>query len=193
MAQPGVVVIKSFNYRGAYEEWSNAYHLSGAASGPSQWRDWADALIALEKHVYTSRVTIRRVLCYDDTDANSVYTYDLSAFAGVVTGDLDMTDFFISSGDDAGWVRWDTGRVSSSGKKIYLRKYFHDVYYQARATPDEVASDQQTAYQAFGDALLGDILTGLNMVGPDGSQPTGDAGRSSYLTTRTLKRRGRRP
>lgn len=193
MAAAGVTLIKSFGYRGAAEEWSNQYHVSAAPTDAAGWRDLVDDLAALEKGVYSTRVTIVRALCYEDTDDDSVYTYNLADFAGIVHGTLDVSSWFPVSGDDAGWVRWDTGRRSSTGKRIYLRKYFHDVYYEVVTTMDTIADGQKTAYQTFGDAMLDDFSGTIHMVGPDGSQPTGLASRSTYITTRTLKRRGRRP
>ena len=96
-------------------------------------------------------------------------------------------------GDTAAWVRWATGSLNSNGKAIYLRKYFHDVYYEVATTPDTIADGQKTAYNTFGTAMLTPITGSISMAGPDGEAPPGPRDRSTYITTRTLKRRGRRP
>lgn len=193
MAPPGITVIKSFAYRGAAEEWSNQYHISDTPVDAAAWRDVVDDLIALEQPVVSNHVTFLRAYCYEDTDNSSVYTYELADFAGTVLGTLSAGALYPTSGDDAGWVRWDTGRTSSTGKKVYLRKYFHDVWNESAATRDYVATAQKGAFQDLGDALLADFSGTIHMVGPDGNQPPGPAGASTYITTRTLKRRGRRP
>jgi hypothetical protein len=193
MAPPGITIIKSFAYRGGTEEWSNQYHLSDNGSDPAAWRAIVDDAIALEQPVVSDHVTFLRALCYDDTDSDSVYTYDLADFAGTVLGTLVSGALYPLSGDDACWVRWDTGRRSSTGKKIYLRKYFHDVWYEDAAHRDYVASAQRTALQALGDGMLTAFSGSVSMVGPDGNVPPGPAATSPYVTTRTLKRRGRRP
>lgn len=193
MAAAGVTLIKTMTYDGATEEWSNQYHMTLAPSDPAGWRTAVDGLIAQEKTVYTSRVTIVSALCYEDTDDASVYTYDLALFGGVVAGTLSAGSSLGLPGDVAGWVRWDTGRRSSSGKPIYLRKYFHDVRSDGSPTLDSIYSTQRTAYLAFGTALLSALGGGFALAGPDGVEPPGPRAASTYATTRTLHRRGRRP
>jgi hypothetical protein len=193
MAQPGVTLIKSFLYRGATEEWSNQYHLNAHPSDAAGWRTLVDALVALERHVYSNHVSIIRALCYENTDDASVYTYTLADFAGNVLGDLSAGALYPVSGDDACWVRWDSGHISSTGKKVYLRKYFHDVFYDDAAHRDYVATAQRTALETFGTAMLATFSSTYRMTDPNGDTPPGPRTSSPYITTRTLKRRGRRP
>ena len=186
-------MIKEFPYRGATEEWSNQYHTLRAAADPAGWRDLVDGLIAAEKTVYTSVTTVVRALCYDDTDDAAVYSYDLADFAGVVPGTLAPGSALHLPGDTASWVRWNTGDVSSTGKPVYLRKYFHDVLSTGSPNFDVIYVNQRTALQDFGDLLL-DVLTGdFELCSPSGTAPVGPAKNSTYATTRTLHRRGRRP
>lgn len=193
MGEQMLTVIKEFEYRGATEEWSNSYHFDGITTDPAGFRTAADALIALEKEVYSPRVTITRVLCYHDDASPSDYTYILADFGGNVAGVLSATAGVVTPGDTAGWVRWDTGLRSSSGKPIYLRKYFHDCMTTTPPDEDLICSAQRTAYQDFGDALLAAIAGPIQMVDPHGNVPSGAAKGGTYATTRTLKRRGPRP
>ena len=193
MGQPAITIIKSFEYRGVDEEWSNQYHLSDAPSTDADWRTVVDDMIALEIACYSDRVTVLRAYCYTDSDNPSVYTYDLALFGGTVPGELTASDGITQAGDAAGWVRWWTGRTSSSGKKIYLRKYFHDVHGLSEVAPDTIHGDWVTQYQGFATTLLSAFSGSISMVGPDGTAPPGPALSGSYVTTRTLKRRGRRP
>lgn len=193
MAAPGIIVVKTFNYRGAAEEWSNGYHMTLAPSTPAGWRTAADGLIAEESSVYSSRVTVVRALCYADTAGILTYDYDLGAFGGTVSGTLSTSAGDQTPGDTAGWVRWDTGRRSSRGKPIYLRKYFHDVQVDVAPNADTIAPDQRTVYSNFGTTLLSALGGGFALAGPDGVQPPGPSLAATFATTRTLERRGRRP
>jgi hypothetical protein len=145
------------------------------------------------KTVLTPATTILRVLCYHDTDADAVYTYQLADFGGVVVGTMDVSAGHEAPGDCASWVRWATGETNSRGKAIYLRKYFHNVYVD-ETTNDLLTTPTVDALQTFGDAMLAEGMgdAGL-MCGPDGNVPAGPARAATYATTRTLKRRGARP
>jgi hypothetical protein len=193
MAEPGITIIKSFSYRDAAEEWSNQYHLNDAPTDAAGWRDLADDLIALEKTVYSSRVNVVRALCYEDTSDSAVYSYILADFGGNVPGTFSTSAGVEAPGDVAMTLRLATGDLNSKGKMIYLRKYFHDVEVRGSGHPDEVAVDQVTALQAFGDAMLGAFSGTFAMVDTHGVVPAGPAKAQTYATTRTLKRRGRRP
>jgi hypothetical protein len=193
MAAAGITLVKTVNYRGAAEEWANQYHMTLAPSDPAGWRTAVDGLIAQEKTVYSNRVTIVRALCYTDTDLPAVYNYILADFAGNVSGTFSPTAGSATPGDVAGWVRWATGDVNSKGKMIYLRKYFHDVEVDTPPNEDRITTNQHTAYVNFGVALLSALGGGFALAKPDGVEPDGPSAVSTYATTRTLKRRGRRP
>lgn len=188
-----ITSIKEFTYRGATEEWSNTYELGNGPSTPADWRTLVDALVVLEKAVLTPATTILRALCYENDSEPSTYTYILADFAGSVPGTMDVSAGHEAPGDCASWVRWATGRHTSSGKAIYLRKYFHNVYVD-ETTNDLLTTPTVAALQAFGDALLaGALADGHQFAGPDGEPPDGPATAATFSTTRTLKRRGRRP
>lgn len=188
-----MTIVKSFTYRGAAEEWSNTYHLTDHPADEAGWRTLSDWLMGYEKTVYSARCTIERSLCYDDSDDPVTYTYNLADWGGVVSGTFSASAGAQAPGDVAAWVRWFTGDRNSKGKPVYLRKYFHDVEVNGYPNADQITSTQVTAYQAFGDQLLTPIHAGISLAKPDGSLPDGPAACSTYATTRTLKRRGRRP
>lgn len=193
MAAPGVTSIKTFTYRDGPEEWSNRYHFTGSApSSPADWRSLCDDLVDIEKAVISDLVQIVRFLCYEDTDNDSVYTYDLTAYAGAVTGTFSASSSAHQmSGDVAYDVRWNTGRITSKGKPIYLRKYFHGGLFDS-SDRDKPDSSLLTAMGTFGAAVETSSGDWPGLAGPDGTAPIGYLA-MPYLTTRTLKRRGRRP
>lgn len=194
MAASGITVIQSFTYRGAAEEWSNKYHFQGdPPSDPAGWRDLCDAFITQLKAILTDVNTIVRVQCYEDTDNPAVYTYDLAAFGGVVAGTYvtGSSADLLEAGDTAGLIRWNTGRTSTRGKPIYLFKYYHGVMHES-GTVDELRHSLKSAYATFANAIRTATGDWPGLADKTGTEPVGYLA-ETYLTTRTLKRRGRRP
>ena len=193
MAAPGLVLIKTFSYRDAAEEWSNDYHFQGdAPDTPADWRSLVDDLVDLEKNVLTTSVSIVRAICYEDTNDDSVYTYDLTAFSGAVQGTIAIPDGKEAMpGDVAYCARWDTGRRTSTNKPIYLRKYWHGAL-QNGTDPDLVYATMLSNVATFALAVMSPSDSWPGLAGPDGAAPVGYRAMPD-LTTRTLKRRGRRP
>lgn len=204
----GVTVIKRFTYRGnASEEYSNTYWLTGSApSNTTDWQALADAIVASEKQCYPSTVTVVRYYGYnDDTGhkpedtgavAPAVYSRDLVAAAATVPGTLSMSGNIAAPGDAAVWIRWKTSRVTSpGGKAIYIRKYFHPASLVSATGGDAIATAQRTALLAHGakmwDGTLNAASQKITTCGKNDTIVGTNA--STYVTTRTLKRRGKRP
>jgi hypothetical protein len=126
----------------------------------------------------------------DGDDAAAVVDFTVSPLTPVA-GTLSLSGEKCS-GDSAGTVRWLTARRTSKGKPIYLRKYLHAC--QANTSDaDAIAAAQLTAYGTYGTALLADWGSTTNaLCDLDGSAVTSPHA-SPWITTRTLKRRGRRP
>jgi hypothetical protein len=192
----GITLVKRFPYRGdASEEFSNTYHLTGSIPADSAaWKTLADALIAEEKKVYESDVTVIQAYGYDSDadDATAVWSYDYLGAGASVPGTGSFTGVRCP-GDAAAWVRWKTSRLNTKGKPIYLRKYFHCVEYLS-GSPDTLVTGQKTALEAFGTKLMDGTFTSARKIRSQHHDETIVAsGASTYITTRTLKRRGKRP
>ena len=190
---PSITLVQAFTYRDAYEEFSNRYHLSGTApTDDSGWQALAEAIWDNLKSVLPARITLVRAYGYLSDTTDSVSTIDfaaspLSPLPGTFTG---ATRY--APGDAAMTCRWTTGRRNSKGHPIYLRKYFHGASIDTDDL-DQLDPLQTTALQTFATAMLDELgATGAFMAGPDGVVPTA-ASASQWVTTRTLKRRGRRP
>lgn len=194
MAAGGVIIVKRFTYRGQNEEFANVYHFHGSApTTDTAWLARITDVTDLEKNCYDSSVHIVRAYGYDDTDHDAVYTHDYTALGTEIAGTLSTSGSARNPGDAAVWVRWRTGRTNSKGKAIYLRKYFHPAWSPA-GTPDTVTGSQVSALNALGSGLMSGSLTGgFQIADPAGNVPAGPATASTYVTTRTLKRRGKRP
>lgn len=193
VAAAGITLIKTFTYRGAPEEWSNTYHLDGHPTTSADWRTAVDDLVSVERDAYSNRTQVVRALCYENTDDDSVYTYILADFAGNVPGTIPADSGPVAPGDCAVWVRWNTGLRSSTGKAIYLRKYFHDVMSQGVPFEDVVEVDARFSIQGVADNMLTSNFGGHLFADKNGRVPDGPALAGTYITTRTLKRRGPRP
>lgn len=185
-----LVTQKSFTYRGAAEEYANIYHLSGTQpADQAAWQSLADAVKDLERPILPGTVTFTTWLGYNDGSDTADYT---GAHTGTLTGSWTVGTSIPAPGDCAVWVRWSTGDRSSQGKPIFLRKYFHPAYIAA-AGGDTAPATWRTAAATYGAAMTAGGLAGTLKI----CRPNGHLGVTALactnVTTRTLKRRGRRP
>jgi hypothetical protein len=194
VAAPGITVVKSFTYRGAPEEWSNSYHFQGDAPGnPADWRSLVDDFLLLEKEILWVVNTIERVICYEDTDDSSVYSYDLAAFAGTIPGAYDppTTEATGQEGDTCYETRWGTGRTTSKAKPIYLRKYYHPGLSEP-GSRDAISADLKALTDDFAETVMSASGDWPGLAGPDGVAPTGWR-TMPFVSTRQLRKGRKRP
>lgn len=199
MAAPVCVltIVKDFTYRGqAGEEWSNTYNLSGTTPANSTaWRAVFDNWVNMEKQLYSSAVRVIKGYGYSripQTGDAAVWTVDLRPSATTVAGTMASTGGAAMAGDQAGWIRWSLNRFSTTGKRVYLRKYYHGAYVNS-SSPDQMSAAWKTLAQTIGDNLFSTgMLDSRQLVDKDGNVPIA-AHPADYVTTRTLKRRGKRP
>jgi hypothetical protein len=194
-ASPSLTLIKSFSYRGKAEEWGNTYHFSGGTpADDTHWKALADAWIASEKNCYSSETTVVRAYGHVPGTNHAIWTYDYALHSATVAGVLSAAGSEQASpGDCAGVLSWPTANYTSRGKRIYLRKFFHDVFNKGTTHEDELAATWAAGYSAFGDDVVTGFISGTYKI----CGPLGAAGGtkivSPWVTTRSLKRRGRRP
>ena len=183
-------------YRGAPEEWSTKYHFMGDAPADDDgWGTLTDAIANLELPMYGPHVEIVKLYGYDDTDNDA--TWISPDYTDDYPGSLllsDVGDVF-AAGDQAGWVRWKTEYTNSHGRPVYLRKYFHGVAVKSSTSIDSDAMSDtwQTNAAAFAAAVFSATGDWPGLSDPHHNAPTNLSSASTWVTTRTLKRRGRRP
>lgn len=190
---PKITIIKEFQYRGAAEEWSNTYNFNGTQpTTDADWKALALAIYASEKTLYTARCVLVRAYGYEPGNLHSIAQIDFTVGTPLrPPGTLSGAVGDPMAGDQAAWIRAKVG-VSSTGKKVYIRKYYHDGMVENGGDPVMVAGWQSNA-QAHAVLMLGGSLPG----GATWCSPSGAAGtlpsHSNWPTVRTLKRRGKRP
>ena len=194
-AKTGITLVKKFTYRGdATEEFSNTYHFTGSVpSDATAWLALMNALATQEKTIYPSSVSVIRAYGYatDNPADDSVWA---SGAITPIAGTLTLSGAPLAPGDSAVWCRWKTSRNNSKGKAIYLRKYFHPAVMQSTTQPDDVYGTQYTALQAFGTKLMdGSFDSGRTLTAQTHDDTLISRASSLFITTRTLKRRGKRP
>lgn len=194
----GITMVQKMVYRGdAGEEWSNTYHFKDPP--PDNDDDWLARVTELSlivKPIIPTTGHIVRAYGYDSDDdhASSVYLKDWEHDAGPLAGTYSSfgTDFPLA-GDQAVFAWWRTDRRNSRGKLVYLRKYIHDGFCSFD-NPDLPGPGYKTAIETYA-AALGSGSTpfagGLRSRTHDDTITA--AGCTDYVTTRTLKRRGKRP
>lgn len=196
--QLGLTIIKEMDYRGNQEQWSNQYWFATVApSDDAAWRAYFDSIVAIEKTLYDASVEVVAGYGYDDNSdgAHAVWSVDLKVSPETpVAGTCSITTpAILAPGDAAFWIRWKTGRRNSKGKPIYLRKYYHGAAAVSNTLNDQLATSQRNAALAFAETLDGTDNTYDGLVGRGHISDTIESvAASTYITTRTLKRRGKR-
>lgn len=193
--QPSITIVKRFTYRGALEEFSNTYHFSGTTPATAAaWKTLADAMIAAEAPTVPADVGFVNAYGYEAGNDHSVAQIDYRIAPNtVVTGSFSLGAASLAPGDVAATTRWPTPDLTSRGKRIYLRKFWHCVAVAGPAASDNLLGTQRTALNTFAAKLIDGTLPGsFKYCGPQGAV-AGVGVTSVYLTTRTLKRRGKRP
>lgn len=193
----GLVITKRFTYRGLPdEEWSNKYWFTGAPPATDQaWMDLFNDVQTHERKCYSSATKVVSAIGYNDNDphAHAVWTFAFGTGTeppGELTGDAADNPF---AGDQAGMLEIRTSRKNTRGKWVYLRKFLHSGFSDG-VDRDKISANTHLAYTVFLTYLSNGTVLGsrrLRSQKQDETLTVLHAG--DWVTTRTLKRRGKRP
>jgi hypothetical protein len=154
----------------------------------------ANDLIAHEKLVMPGTVTYVAAYGYNDDaeKAQAVWSHDFTV-PGPPPAGTRPAGGHTMSGDQAAMISWRTSRKNARGKWIYLRKYIH-----SGAISDTDIDELDTNYQILLGALVNELSpAGGAFWGGIRSRTHADnitaTSVSKWVTTRSLKRRGKRP
>lgn len=190
----GLTLVKTFTYRGnANEQFSNTYHFTSAPpTSDGQWLSVANQIVAIEQLVFPASVSFHSATGHSTDNPHDPATfshdYTLTPPAPVGTYVPSASEFPIA-GDQAAFVWWLMNYKSTKGKPVYLRKYLHAGYVENLPHPDNVGTKYAAALETYGNQMQS-IWGGLRSV----SKPGGVSahGHGTFITTRTLKRRGKK-
>lgn len=190
-----VTVIKRMPYRASTdEEFSNTYELKDPPpQTPQEWSALTDSLIAHEEPIYPAFVHFLRVYGYNTSDpkAHHVYAHDYEQAGQIHTGTyVPSANENVGAGDQASVVEWRTDQVGQKGKPIILKKFHHTPYINAAGSSDELGTQYKAQLDIYASSMQG-VWGGPFTINHPGNIISASA--LPYVTTRTLKRRGKRP
>jgi len=187
---------KSITYRGdTSETFTNRYYFKTgppAVTDTDLWKQYLDALWNHEKLIFPPGIHLVAGHGWNDDseDAHRVFSHDYAADGPNPGTYVQVGTELGIAGDQACVVEWKTDIKSSRGKPIFLRKYFHGGFCDSNF-PDNVGVTYLAALQHFANEMaFTTFLGGLRSRAHDLNVASAIA--YPYVTTRTLKHRGRR-
>jgi hypothetical protein len=188
-------VVKSFPYRdNPNEEFSNTYHFVSPPPGDDpSWMVVLNDVVAAEVAISPADTKVVRAYGYDSDDPNAhhVFAHDFTVPGPPPNGThAGPAGAFRMAGDQAAMIWWKTSRLSVKGKPVYLRKYWHNGWISSTISADAIDGSWHTDLINYA-TVINTIHGGLrSRTHPDGVVAHSA---SQWVTTRTLKRRGKRP
>jgi hypothetical protein len=190
-------IVQSFDFRGKAEEFSNRYSFKDSAPFTNaEWLALADGLINHLRVCFTNSTTFVRAYGYAPNAPFAEFVHDYSTGPPVAGSFTPSAGSSRCSGDTAAFLRLSSDLFTTRGKRIYKRCYYHDVHDNGPTAYDRLDAAQQSQFTTFGAALLDASIHPRFVV----CLPRGDVAGGTlhsprvdqWLTTRTLKRRGKR-
>jgi hypothetical protein len=172
-ATPSVKVTKSFSFKEGTRLWSNRYHFNGGTpSDNTHWDTLFDAIVAAEKLIYSTLVTIVDCTAYAAGSDVPVHNKSYAQH-----GTRTITSGNYAQGQSAAIIRYGTTARTSKNHPIYLFNYYHGVYNEPTGIDSDRLNLQQKGYMAtYAAAWIAGFSDGTITAvraGPNGATATG--------------------
>lgn len=191
---PSITLVSRFPYRGQNEEFSNKYHFSGPTpADEAAWKALADEIWASQKTCVSGNVKLVKAYGYAAGNDHSVAAIDYVALGGALPqGNAAPASSWLMQGDGAVTFRAKRAGGSSKGKPVWCTKYLHGSWVGAGGQ-DSPHPDVKVALDAHAAKMTnGTLAQGRKWCAPQGQALSAPSG-GVWTTTRTLRRRGKRP
>lgn len=187
MAASGSIrIVKTIEWKGGTQEWSNRYHFDGTLPADSAtWEILADNVVDAEAPCFPADIVIVKAVGYGPATDVPVYSKD---YATAGTGAFGGEDR--QAAEVVALAKYSTTKRSTKNHPVYLFNYFHGVTCHSATALDFLFTDQKTALQTYVDTWVGGFIDGTDThrrVAPDGSGAV-DATVETYVTHRDFPR-----
>jgi hypothetical protein len=171
---PSVKVTKSFSFKEGTRLWSNRYHFNGGVPADNtHWNTLFDAIVAAEKLIFSTLVTIVDCTAYLAGSDTPVHNKSYTTHGTYVPGSGNYMP-----GQSAALLRYSTAARTSKNHPIYLFNYFHGVYNEPTGIDsDRLNAGQKTRIETYAGAWIAGFSDGsitAVRAGPNGAAATGD-------------------
>lgn len=122
MVQIGVAIVKSTNFRGVEQEFSNVYHYRAPGPGPVTNPDAIiNEIVAIERDLHATVVNFKRASLWSSggTPAQNQMIHQMTLTGTGATAQNGAMDR-----ERAVLMQWPAG-LSVTGKPVFLRKWYH--------------------------------------------------------------------
>lgn len=190
-----ILIVSKFDYRGKPEEFSNRFSFADRQPiDQTTWLTMANALIDHMIPCFPGSTSFVRAYGYAPSAISAEFVHDFENPGPARTGTfIPAAGQTRMPGDTAMTLRYSSAKMSTRGKHVYGRNYFHDVYNDSASAYDRLSQTQQAAFTQLGtDLCSGTIHPRLSICLPNATWDLFSPHADQWLTTRTLHRRGKR-
>jgi len=126
MPRVAIAVTKERAFQGQLEQWANVYHYDVDGTSPlpnADGNDLIDDIVAAEKAIHAPAVAFKTARVWETggtpAENETLIIRDLTGNGSMTAAETNIWQ------EACVVVAWDTGRNTSTGRKIYLRKFVH--------------------------------------------------------------------